>query len=992
MKKSFLNKYLIPIIALAVVSFGTAKLADAYIYNPTGTTTSGTVTSITAGNGLAGSPNPIVGAGTISLDLTNPNTWTGQQIFNSTTPTGVTNLETTLYADQFAGADMGAKINAAGAACPAAGCIVKVPAGSFNYSTDIVQNTVNQRILLECSPGGATVLNYTGSGTGITINNGSGNVGAGIQAGGYGVQNCTFNGPSGAGTTVGIFLGGTNGAQGVTVTGNTFKHFGTGMQTGANTWATEIANNNFYANDKNLVVNAASNSGENMRFTDDTFNDSLNTGGAGDPTNCVILNGTSTNSIDFLNSSFDDCQLVIGTQNLQVTVTGGHFENPVGDVKPAYDFIVQSDDSFASHSAFTATGVQFFNGANASAPAEFIKAGSDVRLYGDTFTGGNSAAPAGNIVTTDSTGSVEMYGVVCNASGANFLVNGTGPTCADAAHGFDTLVSKLNSSPFSMNQSQSGQVSILNGGNLLFTVAGTSLNLGTAQGPSSDTAGLFRRDNTGQNLFEIYSSGLTSSSAVQKGLNINPAINQSGTGGYVGLFVDPTETATGSGTKNLIEAKVGAGSDLFTVDHLGNTTIAGTTTLATSLSGLLKATSGVVSTATSGTDYAPATSGTSLLYGNGAGGFSNATTGTGISFSGGVLSATGSGGTVTSVATDSSLTGGTITTTGTLGINLTNPNTWTGAQTVSTSPFTISGNQSASAWTTNGIQLKVAAATLTDTSSSGTVAVNAANSFLTPTFAASSSTTYTVGTNVYISNAPSNGSNVTQSNSYALYVAAGPSAFLGGISTAGANTQSNFFAVGGAIPGSTGQSPAQFGGSSTVGLRALFNGVTTGTLATGVNYANVIVASSPITTFSSGTHSWLSNFVINPIGTITSGGATVTNTATAYIGAASAGVGSSNNYALYVNGPVASNATQTTVNCSTSGTVVFSEPFDGPSYKQVVAHENACLGTASYTFPRPFTNTPDSLGANAAKHTAISTTATTITGTTTTGFSQLYGY
>jgi hypothetical protein len=47
---------------------------------------------------------------------------------------------------------------------------------------------------------------------------------------------------------------------------------------------------------------------------------------------------------------------------------------------------------------------------------------------------------------------------------------------------------------------------------------------------------------------------------------------------------------------------------------------------------------------------APATSGTSLLYGNGAGGFSNVTIGSGISFAGGTLSATGTGGTVTSVA------------------------------------------------------------------------------------------------------------------------------------------------------------------------------------------------------------------------------------------------------------------------------------------------------------------------------------------------------
>lgn len=48
--------------------------------------------------------------------------------------------------------------------------------------------------------------------------------------------------------------------------------------------------------------------------------------------------------------------------------------------------------------------------------------------------------------------------------------------------------------------------------------------------------------------------------------------------------------------------------------------------------------------------YAPQTSGTAILYGNGSGGFSSVTIGTGVSFVAGTLSATGSGGTVTSVA------------------------------------------------------------------------------------------------------------------------------------------------------------------------------------------------------------------------------------------------------------------------------------------------------------------------------------------------------
>ena len=71
--------------------------------------------------------------------------------------------------------------------------------------------------------------------------------------------------------------------------------------------------------------------------------------------------------------------------------------------------------------------------------------------------------------------------------------------------------------------------------------------------------------------------------------------------------------------------------------------------------GLLKITvaagSATPSTAVSGTDYAPPTSGGSILYGNSAGGFLNVTVGSGLSFSGGTLSNTASGGNVSNSGT-----------------------------------------------------------------------------------------------------------------------------------------------------------------------------------------------------------------------------------------------------------------------------------------------------------------------------------------------------
>ena len=155
---------------------------------------------------------------------------------------------------------------------------------------------------------------------------------------------------------------------------------------------------------------------------------------------------------------------------------------------------------------------------------------------------------------------------------------------------------------------------------------------------------------------------------VQTGTIASYNLDSSPTAGGIAYGTGPALAVSVAGTLGQVLTSGGAGAPTWATDGGGTVTsvsvvsangLAGTVatatttpaiTLSTTITGLLKGNGTAISAATSGTDYAPATSGTSILYGNGAGGFSNVTIGTGVAFSAGTLSATGSGGTVTSVA------------------------------------------------------------------------------------------------------------------------------------------------------------------------------------------------------------------------------------------------------------------------------------------------------------------------------------------------------
>lgn len=347
------------------------------------------------------------------------------------------NIESIEYADQFTGADMGAQINNAYAACPSSGCTIYVPAGFYSFTTPILLTTYGKSVQLIGDGGGGlftngiTTLQYNAtSGVAYTYNVQK------FSSAGIGMFNLSLVGPAGIGKTgsstspttptssvsLGVLLGGAAGAQGQGATGFVMEGvqisgFGKGVQFSDNTFVTTFDKDVINNNGMNVYMPAAANAFENDKFTNDVFGN-CNSATAASSSNCVYIAPTASADLTFIGDDFDTAQLVVSstnTGNVIVHLLGNHFENPgvPAATSSCYAFITTTPGQARFVTVYSSGNTYLFNGGvGGNCPEEvnnggnFVSSGDTIGSYGD-----NTTTTINFVINQDSNDTVSWSGL-----------------------------------------------------------------------------------------------------------------------------------------------------------------------------------------------------------------------------------------------------------------------------------------------------------------------------------------------------------------------------------------------------------------------------------------------------------------------------------------------------------------------------------------------------------------------------------------------------
>jgi len=439
---------------------------------------------------------------------------------SSTGLTQIGNLGTVLDAVTFTGSDIGAQINAAYAALPAAGGCIFVESGTYSFSTPIVFGTNGKIASLRGSNAGSTFLKYTPtSGNAITVNCGNPTGHLVFEITGItwqGSSTLIAAGNTNTNTSVGIYLGGTQGCPGINVHDNNINGFGTDLLIGANAYMLNIQNNSIsggnggQASTGSLVhINAANNSGERNNFIGNNFVDPGNS----NANNAIYITASGTASNFFSSNSFDDVQVFIGGSNGQTTFISNHWENPDGGQYGAYIPVLGASSDRSTQITFIGNVIaNDFSGANSFSTiikhgGQLYAASNNIQNYGGGTITNFIDHSLDNGVSSDYCVQLQVQG-----GALTNIIAGGGGVAYTQATGNAAVYNVGNSYTIGMQANSNNTNNIFSGSSTVATFDHSgSWSMGTNTSSTFGILGLFTKYNNistaGYGIPVIYGSG-----------------------------------------------------------------------------------------------------------------------------------------------------------------------------------------------------------------------------------------------------------------------------------------------------------------------------------------------------------------------------------------------------------------------------------------------------------------------------------------------------
>lgn len=414
----------------------------------------------------------------------------------------------------FSGSDTGAKINTAFATA-ANGSILKLSSGGvFDVSTSIVENTGNKNVMLDCQ---GSTLNYTGSGTLFTANTVT------LHHTYIAMQHCFLQGPSRAGSSVALNLGGSNGAEGAGIYDVTIKGFGLAFTYSSNGYLILLDHVTFINNGKNfLAPYGLSNAGENIQITNSNISNDFSPSPSPYHIACFDIEANNPVTINVLNTSMDNCQIAANasTTLANLHLTNVYMESPgQNSYTPAVPFITIATTTVGTaQNIVSMVGGTFLSGGSTNKPDSYVYVGDN-----STFQITDSEAQVGPAVIpyfVEGLGTVVAKGFTNNLF-YNGVTNVSGIAAfSPAASSFGPYIyedngvrlSSINTSGFGSfgTSTLNSTVAITGGG--AFPQEALSNNTGT---PYYWTFGVTGDGNAvGGNKFELVPNGTGSAAAV----------------------------------------------------------------------------------------------------------------------------------------------------------------------------------------------------------------------------------------------------------------------------------------------------------------------------------------------------------------------------------------------------------------------------------------------------------------------------------------------